>query len=85
MNVSKSVTKEEWEKAYAETLYLVEKFPLVNIKEVKIEGLNTLCLVPTKEEVFKSVWSTDIDKRGWETVGDAISLKTAENYFYQGI
>lgn len=81
MCVAKSVTKEEWEKVYEESLQLVEKFPLVNIQNVEIQGLNTTCLVKTKEKVYKRDYPYIEEWLGWDTVGDSISLKTAENFF----
>lgn len=78
--VSRSVTKEEWEKVYEETLHLVNKFPFADQKKIKIHGIDTICLVQTKEYEKTYGWHNEETRVGWETVGDYITMKTAENY-----
>ena len=38
MIISKSVTREEWEKVYEETLLLVKKFPFAEKRKIKIHN-----------------------------------------------
>lgn len=49
LNISKSVTKKEWEKVYNETLFLIDKLPLAEKITKNIHGIDTICLVRTKE------------------------------------
>lgn len=79
--VSKSVTKAEWEKAYNETLILVNKFPFAEHRSEVIHGIKTACLVPTKEREFKYGWNEEKTRIGWCADGDMNSLRTAEEYF----
>lgn len=80
--ISKSVTKEEWAKVYSETLQLVDNFPLAERRKVNVKGIETICLVPTKEREFIYGWNDEKVQVGWETVGDYTYLmSTAEDYF----
>ena len=45
LSISKSVTQEEWEQVYKETLCLVEKFSLAEKRKVPIHGIDTFCMV----------------------------------------
>lgn len=74
LNVSNKVTPEQWEKAYEETLTLVEKFDLVEYDEIKKFDRKIFCLIHSKER--------EIDGRlGWLTIGDGTFLRTAEDHF----
>lgn len=73
--VSKAVTEEEWEKVYEETVELVEKLPLAEVQKVEIHGIDTLCVVPTKE---RELYFGSQKIKGWRTSGDKESLGFAE-------
>ena len=79
--ISKSVTKEEWEKVYPETLHLMKKFHLAEQREVKIHGIDVTCLVPSEEHVFTYGWCGEKKKVGWMTGGDYKTLGYAEDFF----
>ena len=49
LEVSKSVTEEEWENVYEETLALVKACPLAERRKVPCRWIETICLVPTIE------------------------------------
>lgn len=79
--ISKSVTKEEWEKVYEETLHLIKHLPLAEKRKVKIHGIDTICLVKTEERKESYGWNAEKTRIGWDTVGDYESMKTAEDYY----
>lgn len=79
--ISHSVTKDEWRNVYEETLKLVEVFPLAEKQKVNIEGINTLCLVPTKERETPYGWNNEKVRVGWSAVGDYDFMKKAEDYY----
>lgn len=79
LNVSRSVTKEQWERTYEETLKLVRAFPLAEKKTVRIHGIDTVCLVPTEEK--REGGDGGGQWVGWETIGDYKYMQTAENYY----
>lgn len=81
LDISKSVTKKEWEDVYNETLVLIKNFPLAEKKSISIHGVDTLCLVQTEEHCFYSSWGPSYEKMGWEAVGDMETLNVAEDYF----
>ena len=84
LKISKSVTKEEWEEVYGETLKLIKHFPLAEMRTVKIHGIDTLCLVKTEEREEKyDEWNGKRTTVGWMTVGDYQTLCTAEEYYLQ--
>ena len=78
--ISKAVTPKEWEKVYEETLQLVEAFPFVERGEVVCKGVETRCLVKTKEREFISRWNWESNRIGWCAEGDGFTLKRAEEY-----
>ena len=51
MRVSKSITRNEWEKVYDESLQLIKAFPLAEMRYVECKGVETLCLVQTEDRV----------------------------------
>ena len=57
--ISKSVTKKEWEKVYEETLQLIKHLPLADLREVKIHGIDTTCLVKTEEQEEPYGWNDE--------------------------
>jgi hypothetical protein len=81
LDISKSVTKPEWEAVYEETLQLIKNLPLAERRQVNIHGVDTICLVKTEEHDFPSAWSRCDEKIGWAADGDLETLKVAEKYF----
>lgn len=79
--VSKSVTKQEWNSVYEESLLLAKAFPLADFKKTNIKDIETYCLVPTHEYEDSSIWNTEHKKVGWCTVGDYETLDTGEDYY----
>ena len=72
LSISKSVTKDEWERVYEETLQLIKHLPLAERRRVKIRDIDTICIVRTEEQG---------DGCGWNATGDYNTMHTAENYF----
>lgn len=81
LEISRSVTCEEWRKVYQETLQLVKAFPLAERREVPVRGIPTICLVPTQEREQPYGWDYEKVRTGWFADGDYESLRTAETYF----
>lgn len=79
--ISKSVTKEEWEKVYEETLQLIKNFPLAEKRTIKIHGVDTFCLVPTEEHEETYGWHDEKVRIGWDAVGDYTYMRNAEDYY----
>ena len=77
--ISKSVTKEEWEKVYEETLELLKALPLAEKRKVDIKGIPTVCLTKAKEQVFSGRWNDD--KVGWMVEGDLETMRRSEEFF----
>lgn len=84
IRISKAVQKKEWQKVYKETLQLVQAFPFADEREVKCRGINTNCLVPTREREDRYGWHNEKIRVGWSTVGDYETMHTAEEYFLSG-
>ena len=79
--VSESVTKEEWNSVYEESLNLIDKFPLAETIEKTIEGIDVYCMVPTKERIIENSWDTnEKDEYGWIASKDYNNLNGAERY-----
>lgn len=78
--ISKSVTKKEWEDVYKETLELIKHLPFAEERTVTIHGIDTICLVPTKEREEKYGTYNKV-RVGWDTVGDYEYMRTAEDYY----
>ncbi len=81
LNISKSVTREEWREVYQETLKLIKAFPLAERREVPIRGISTICHVRTEEREQPYAWNQEQVKTGWFADGDYVSLRVAERYF----
>lgn len=81
LGISRAVQKKEWEKVYEETLQLVDAFPLAERRKVKCRGVDTICLVPTKERKYNYGWNNEKTRVGWCAVGDYETMHTAEEYF----
>ena len=79
--ISKSVTKKEWEKVYEDTLKLIKHFPFAEKREVKVHGIDTVCLVKTEEHESTFGWNGKQTKVGWNAVGDYKYMRTAESYY----
>lgn len=74
LNISDTVTRDEWEKAYQKSVCLMEKMPFAEQKVKMYHGSRLVCLTRTTEKEWYG-------KIGWHTIGDSVSLKTAEDYF----
>lgn len=72
--VSKSVTREEWEAVYEETLLLLEGFPLAERGAITYAGKEVICAVPSKERTDRK------GRKGWSASMDYDSLRRAESY-----
>lgn len=77
-NVSKSVTKAEWEKVYEETLVLVDAFPLAERSAITYSGKKVICAVRSKEREMNF---RGYKKLGWCADMDYDTLDGAEEYF----
>ncbi|MBQ3164903.1 MAG: hypothetical protein IJC02_10300 [Lachnospiraceae bacterium] len=80
LDISKSVTAEEWKKVYIESLKLVEAFPLADIDKMEYAGDTVTCIVPTREQESVSFFRGK--SIGWAAAGDYETRKTAEEYFF---
>jgi hypothetical protein len=74
--ISKSVTREEWEPVYKETLKLVKAFKLAEYRVVNVMGVDNVCFVPTEEREIKSNDGTSFV--GWEACGDYETGETGD-------
>ena len=81
MEISKSVTKEEWEKVYSETLILVKALPFAERISKNIHGIDTVCLVRTQERTERYGCNEEKTRTGWFADGDYIGMKMAEDHF----
>lgn len=81
LSISDSVTQQEWEKVYEETLQLVQAFPFADLKRVLIKGIPVCCLVPTREQKEIGRWNHGKIDAGWSAVGDYETMMTAEDYY----
>lgn len=78
LEISKSVTKEEWKRVYEETLALAKKLSLAGLRKMKIHDVDVYYLAQVEEfetdDLYFGTW------RGWGASGDYNYLETAE-YF----
>jgi hypothetical protein len=81
LEISKSITKPEWEAVYEETLQLIKNLPLAERRKVDIHGVDTICLVKTEEHTFPPLWGNHEERWGWKADGDLETLKSVEEYF----
>jgi len=79
--VSRSVKKKEWTKVYKETLPLLSKLNLVERQKCSIDGIDLVCLVPSKERVSKWGWNKEKTMTGWHASADSMTLSEAESYY----
>ena len=77
LEVSKSVTEEEWSRVYEESLELVKTFPLAERGTISYAGQQVTCAVRTEEREVRYRNGT---KRGWCTEMDYDTLNWAEEY-----
>lgn len=82
--MSKSVTQEEWTKAYEESLKLVDELNLSEYRKMQIHGVKVDCLTKTKERDLPK-WPNGT-RKGWEANGDYDFLTFCEcNGLYRQI
>ncbi len=79
--IAKSVTKKEWAAVYKESLKMIKAFPLAENRTVNIDGIDTFCLVKTREREHTYGWNDEKTILGWNAVGDYNYMRTAEDYF----
>ena len=77
LEVSKSVTEEEWSRIYEESLELVKFFPLAERGTISYVGQQVVCAVRTEEREMRYRSGT---KRGWCAEMDYDTLNWAEEY-----
>lgn len=82
LEVSKSVTKEEWAKVYEESLELVKAFPFAERGTIEYVGEKVACLVPTAErEKISRFGRSETVYNGWWASGDYETLCEGEDYY----
>lgn len=81
LSIAKSVSKEEWQKVYEETLQLAKAFQLAEERKVLCRDIETACLVPVEEHEMNSLWNCVEKRIGWCADGDYKSMRTAEAFF----
>lgn len=82
LDVSRSVTKDEWEKVYEETLKLIENFPFGEMRKIEIHNVEVNCFVPTRErERDCRILGRKKTTTGWGTFGDLEHLETGEMFY----
>ena len=74
LNISDTITADEWERAYQKSVKLMEKMPFIEKTVKEYYGASLVC---TTKMVEKDWYG----KLGWHTIGDSVSMKTAEDYF----
>ena len=79
--ISQSISKNDWDKVYRETLPLVEAFQLAESRTIKCRGVDVFCMVPTKEREEKYGWHDEKIESGWWASGDYQTMREAEEYF----
>lgn len=79
LQISKSVTQEEWEKVYEETLQLMKSLPFAEHTYADIHNIKTICLVPSKEREETDFFQNP--KIGWRASGDYVTMREAEDYY----
>ena len=80
LDIAKSVTKEDWEKVYNESLKLMQVFPLAEKSREFIHGADIFCLIKTRERFHSNEWKNG-EKLGWRTSGNYDDMSVAENYY----
>lgn len=80
LDISKSVSQEQWSKVYKESLRLAEQLPFAELQRTEIQGINTLCITPTKEHEALYRSSKNDTSRGWIASGNYIDMTLAEDH-----
>ncbi len=80
LDISKSVSHEQWSKVYKESLRLAEQLPFAELQRTEIQGINTLCITPTKEHEALHRYSKNDTSRGWIASGNYIDMTLAEDH-----
>lgn len=75
--MSRSVTQEEWTKAYEESLKLADELQLSEYREMRVHGVTVDCLTKVKERDLPK-WPNGTAK-GWEANGDYDFLTFCED------
>jgi hypothetical protein len=81
LDISKSVTQEEWQKVYEESLFLAKLFNLGECKTIEIHQQDVYCMVKTNEKTEMLGWGEKTPHTGWETCGDYITMRRAEDEY----
>ena len=74
LHASNKVDPAQWEKAYEETLILVDKFNFIEIQKLKKYDQEYFAAVQSKERECP-------DGIGWKTEGEGVYMATAEDFF----
>lgn len=74
LNISDTITEDEWKRAYQKSVVMMKKMPFIETIEKNCYGTRLICATKTVEKDWYG-------KSGWHTIGDSISMKTAEDYF----
>lgn len=81
LDIAKSVTVEEWEKVYEETLAFVENLPFAAFAHKCIHGVEVNCLIRAKEhERPGTMWNEQKSRVEWITQGMYDTLTLAEDF-----
>lgn len=75
--VSKSVTQEEWEKVYEESLKLVDALDLSEFREMEIRGTKVACITKTKERMIHPLYGDPY--MAWVADGDYEYMTSCED------
>lgn len=81
LSISKSVTQEQWEKVYNETLRFLDIFPFAEGQIAPIKGIDVYCLVRTQERQTPGSWFDPKPRIGWKTCGDYQNMAMAEDFY----
>lgn len=80
LSISKAVTPQEWQEVYEEALCLAKELNLAMRKEVRIQGIDTICLVPVDEFEQTYGWNNEHMRYLWSVDGDYLYMRTAESF-----
>lgn len=80
LDISKSVSQEQWSKVYKESLHLAEQLPFAELQRTEIQGISILCLTPTKEHEALYRFRQNDTSRGWIASGNYMDMTLAEEH-----
>lgn len=80
LSISKAVTPQEWQEVYEEALCLAKELNLAMRKEVRIQGIDTIRLVPVDEFEQTSGCNNEHMRYFWSADGDYLYMRTAESF-----